>query len=161
MLLLCYDGSEGARAALEQAARLFPGQHALIACYWQPFAESNKRFAVDILELVQDADRINEREQQLVEEIAVQGAAAARQLGLEAEAAAIRIDGPIEEAILAHAEEIDASAIVLGSRSRSRLRSQILGDVANEVAQRATRPVFLVPSAGLASARRSELTRDL
>jgi nucleotide-binding universal stress UspA family protein len=161
MLLICFDGSEGARAALDEAARLFPGQRALVACYWQPFAESSKRFAIDILELVQDPDSINEREMQLVEKVAVEGAATARALGLDAESAAVRIDGPIEEAILGHAEEIGASAIILGSRSRSKLRSLILGDVANEVAQRATRPVFLVSSSGLASARRSELTRDL
>jgi nucleotide-binding universal stress UspA family protein len=159
-ILVCYDGSEGARTALEHAASLFAQGRAVVACYWQPFAETTKRFGVDILELVQDAASINEREAQLAIETAEEGAQLARAAGLQAEAQAVRIDGPIDEAILIHADALDASAIVLGARKRSSLRSVLVGAVANEVVQRATRPVFLAPSEHLAERRREDLMRD-
>jgi nucleotide-binding universal stress UspA family protein len=155
-LLICYDGSESARAALESATVIFAGHEAIVASYWQPFAASGKRLGINILELVQNAGTINEREEEVAREIAEEGAAIARAAGLSAEARAIEIDGPIDDAILNHADELDAAAIVLGSRSRTGLRSLILGNVANEIAQRATRPVLLVPSPKLASDRRAE-----
>lgn len=158
--LVCYDGSEGARAALEAMAETISAHDVIVACYWQPFAESTKRFAIDLLELVQDPSGINQREEELARAIAEEGAKHARSLGLAATGQAVRIDSPIDEAILAHAESIDAAAIVLGSRSRRTVRSLILGDVANEVVQRATRPVFVVPSSDLATRRREELTRE-
>jgi nucleotide-binding universal stress UspA family protein len=156
-LLICYDGSEGSRTALEAAARLFADRSATVACYWEPFPNGQpaKRFAVDIRELVQDADEINQREEQLAASIAEEGAELARAAGLEALAQAVKIDVPIEEAILAHADELDAGAIVMGARSRSHLRSILIGNVATEVVQRSDRPVFLVPSAELADRRRS------
>jgi nucleotide-binding universal stress UspA family protein len=157
-LLICYDGSEGARAAVETAGGLFGVRRAVVACFWQPFAARNRRFAVDILELVQNAAAINEREEQLCHEIAEEGSAMARESGLLAEPCAIRIDGPIDEAIVAHADEIDAAAIVLGAGGRSTLRSLLIGAVANGIVQQATRPVLLVPSARLASRRHEQLT---
>jgi nucleotide-binding universal stress UspA family protein len=156
--LVCYDGSEGARTALEHAADIVTPRNAVVACYWQPFAETSKRFGIDLLELVQDGASINAREEQLAEQVAAEGAELARTLGFDAEPHAVKIDGPIDEAILLHAEELDASVIVLGARKRSTLRSVLVGAVANEVLQRATRPVILVPSDTLAQRRREDLT---
>ena len=160
-ILICYDGSENARSALDAAAALFAPRTTLVVCYWEPFGANNKHFGIDILELVQDPQEINAREEQLAWTIAEAGAEIAGQAGLTAAAQAVKIDGPIDEAILVHADEIDAAAIVLGSRSRTGVRSLILGDIANEVAQRATRPVFLTPSPPLVEGRREALRRDL
>jgi len=159
-LLVCYDGSDGAKAALEAAARVSDRHEAVVACYWQPFGSSSKRFAIDIRELVQDADDINRREKGRAQQIADEGVELARSFGLDAEGCAVEIDGPIEEAILAHADEIEAAAIVLGARSRSSLRSLLIGSTSNEIVQRATRPVFLAPSARLAQRRRLELSEE-
>ncbi len=103
---------------------------------------------------MQNAETINAQEQELAAGLAAEGAAILQAAGLDAEGQAREIGGPIDEAILNHADELDARAIVLGARSRTGLRSLILGNVANEVAQRATRPVFLVPSDELARNRR-------
>jgi len=158
-LLVCYDGSEGARAALDVTVQLFPGHEAIVACYWQPFAKSGKRFGMHILELVQNAASINEQEEQLARQVAEDGAALVRAGGLSVEGRAVQIDASVDEAIIAHAEEIDALTIVLGSRSRERIRSLLLGDIANEVVQRATRPVLVAPSTRLADRRRDEFAR--
>ena len=62
---------------------------------------------------------------------------------------------PIDGAILSHADELDAHAIVLGSRSRSGLGSMLLGDVAGDVVELSDRPVFVVPSVTLAERRKA------
>jgi nucleotide-binding universal stress UspA family protein len=116
--------------------------------------------AVDLRELVENTDDVNRREAELAGRIAEEGAALAREAGLDAEARAVEIDGRIDDAVLAHADQLDAAAIVLGSRSRSSVRSLLLGSTANEIAQLATRPVFLVPSTGLAAGRRTELDSE-
>jgi nucleotide-binding universal stress UspA family protein len=154
-VLICFDGSDGARAAVETAAALFRSGDALVACYWQPFG-STKRLGIDLLEFVQDPASINEREEQIASEIAEQGAALAQAGGLTARAEAAATDSSVAEAILAHAESVGAAAIVLGSQSRSRLRSLILGSVANEIVQRAAVPVFVAPSRRLADLRRDD-----
>ena len=84
-LLLCYDGSDDGRPAIEAAARLFAGREAVVACFWQPFAAVAKRFAVSLLEVVQEADDINEREAALAQQIADEGAAIARRGGFDAQ----------------------------------------------------------------------------
>ena len=159
-LLVCYDGSEGAKAALAAAAEVLAPHASVVACYWQPFAASAKRFGLDIRELVQDPSDINRREVALAAELADEGAWLARAAGLDAEGRAVEIDGPIAEAILSYADELDATAVVLGSRSRSSIRSLLLGSIATEVVQRATRPVFLAPSPNLAGRRRDQLARE-
>jgi nucleotide-binding universal stress UspA family protein len=157
-ILLCYDGSDDAAAAIEEAAPLFAGRTAVVACFWQPFAQVAKRFAVSLLEVVQEAPSVNEREAQLAQQLAEQGAALASRLGLAAEASAVKVSDPIDEAIIAHADAIDAPLIVLGSRGRSGIGSMLLGDVAHDVVQRSTRAVMVVPSVRLSGRRREELT---
>ena len=76
---------------------------------------------------------------------------------MPAEGRAIEVSRPIDEAIIAYAEEVDAPMIVLGSRGRSGIGSMLLGDVAQDVVQRSTRMVVLVPSPRLSGRRRAEL----
>src|SRR5262249_22697116 len=158
-VLICFDGSDGAVSALEAAGSMFAGHNAVVAYYWQPFG-STKRFGVDLLEFVQDPASINEREEQTAREVAEQGVALAAAGGLAARAASVPTDSPLADAILAHAESIDAAAIVLGSQGGSRLRSLILGSTANEVVQRAAVPVFVAPSPRLADRRRADEAAD-
>jgi nucleotide-binding universal stress UspA family protein len=159
-ILLCYDGSDDARTALTTAAALLEGREAVVVCFWQPFAHLAKRFAVNLLELVQEPADVNEREATLAQQLADEGANAAREAGLLVEGRAVGVSSPIDEAIIAYADELDAPLIVLGSRGRSSIKSMLLGDVAHDIVQRSSRPVFLVPSSRLADRRREELTTE-
>jgi nucleotide-binding universal stress UspA family protein len=152
-ILLCYDGSADATAAIQEAAVVLRGRRAVVACFWQPVPQGPRRFAVNLLEVVQQTHQVNEREAQLAHERAHRGAAFANEAGLQAEARAIEISTPLVGAIIAYADEIDAPLIVVGSRGRSVFGSMLLGDVAQELVQRATRMVAVVPSARLASRR--------
>jgi len=159
-ILLCYDGSEDAADAIRAAATQFHSRSAVVAVFYQPFAQVAKRFAISLLEVVQEPTSVNEREAELAQALAEDGAAIAVQAGFAATGHAIEVTRPIDEAIIAYAEEIDAPVIALGARGRSGIGSMLLGDVAHDVAQRATRMVLLVPSPRLSGRRRQELSSD-
>ena len=56
-------------------------------------------------------------------------------------------------AILAEAEDVDASVIVIGTRGLRGLKSMVLGSVSHAVISHAGLPVLVVPSAEVAAAR--------
>ena len=153
-ILICYDGSDGARTALETAAVTFD-RPMVVACYWQSFAESQKPLGIDLLEVIQDPTSINEREHALAERFAHEGKQLLEAAGCTVDCVAVKVTTPIDGAILSHADELDAHAIVLGSRSRSGLGSVLLGDVAGDVVELSDRPVFVVPSVTLAERRKA------
>jgi nucleotide-binding universal stress UspA family protein len=159
-ILLCYDGSDDARTAINSAATLLEGREAIVICFWQPLAHIANRFAVNLLELVQDPAGVNEREATLARQVAEEGATLANRAGLQTQGRAVEVSLPIDEAIIAYADELDAPLIVLGSRGRSTIGSMLLGDVAHDVVQRSNRPVFLVPSSQLAIRRSEELATE-
>ena len=37
----------------------------VVACYWQPFAETQKPMGIELLEVIQDSASVNDREQAL------------------------------------------------------------------------------------------------
>jgi nucleotide-binding universal stress UspA family protein len=84
---------------------------------------------------------------------ATEGAERATAAGLVADPRiAVRNDG-VAGAILAVAEDLDADAIVVGTRGLTGLRSMLLGSVSHAVLQHANRSVIVVPSAAVAEAR--------
>jgi nucleotide-binding universal stress UspA family protein len=156
-VLLCYDGSDDAGTAIDLAGTMFPGRETVSVCFWQPFAQVAKRFAINLLEVVQEAESVNGRESALAQQIAEAGAEIATRAGLVSTGKAVEVSKPIDEAIIAYADEIDAPVIVLGARGRSAVGSMLLGDVAHDVVQRSTRAVLLVPSVPLSGRRRTDL----
>jgi len=147
-LMCCFDGSENATEAVETCAALFPGRETAIVCFWQPFAEVAHRYARSLLEIVQDAGSVNQREQALAEQTAAAGADLASKLGLDATPHAVEASRALDEAIIKCADELDASMIALASRGRGGVRAVLLGNVAAAVLQRSSRPVLIVPANG-------------
>ncbi len=156
-VLLCYDASEGARVAMEDAVELLGRFPALVLTVWESagsfILRHNPRGPFAIAEdVVEELDRSSSA---AADEIAREGAERARSLGLEAQPLARRAVGRAGErdettvwrAILEVAEEHRASAIVLGSRGRSELESMLLGSVSFGVVQNATLPVLVVRKA--------------
>jgi nucleotide-binding universal stress UspA family protein len=84
---------------------------------------------------------------------AIEGADRATAAGLVAQPRiAVRDDG-VAGAILAVADELEADAIVLGTRGLTGLRSLLLGSVSHAVLQHANRSVIVVPSRAVAEER--------
>jgi nucleotide-binding universal stress UspA family protein len=154
VVLVCYDGSEDARAAIEAVADVAGGHEVVVACFWQGLADVANRYAMSLLDIVQDPGSINEREQARAIRVAGEGADLARELGLDVEARAPEAYGGLDDAIIGFADEIDAHLVVIGSRGRSPVSSALLGDVSHDLVQRARRPVLVVPGRALAERRR-------
>jgi nucleotide-binding universal stress UspA family protein len=158
MILLCYDGSEDAQAAVELTLSLFAGQPVTVLAVWEPYAEviSNEGWGLGFGyapppgDFEQIDDSVRSHAQGAVDD-------AVRRLtekGFTAEGRVESMRGSVAATVLAVGDELDAGAIVLGTRGRSGIKSLLLGSVSNAVLQHADRPVLVVPSEPVAAERR-------
>lgn len=166
MILLPYDGSADARAAIDGAARLMPGAQATVLTVWEPFISTLTRtgsMGMGVIGLVGtdvDAAKIDASIRAAAFSSAAEGAQRASVAGLAAQARSEPRRADISEAILAVAAELDADMIVLGTRGLSGIKSFLLGSVSHAVVQHADRAVMVVPSPALAEQRREHLARE-
>jgi len=157
MLIICYDGSEDARAAITHAGALLGGQPATVLSVWEPFTEVVTRSSLGIVPLIPseiDMEKIDAASEQRARELAQEGAALANEAGFRAEPRTRRQDTTVAAAILAEAAAVDASAVVMGSRGLTGLKSALVGSVSHAVIQHADRTVIVVPSPPVAAERR-------
>jgi nucleotide-binding universal stress UspA family protein len=155
LLVVGYDGSEVAKAALRHAAELFPGSPVVVITVWEPGrgAMMTAGAGLDMAaaaplppdpQVVSEVDHVQEHHAEVV---AREGARIAASLGLDAEPHAIPDEMDVAEAIVDVADERDAAAVVVGSHGTSGLRSRLLGGTSRRVLGRCTRPVVVVRSA--------------
>jgi nucleotide-binding universal stress UspA family protein len=147
-VLLCYDGSAEAQAAFG-VADLVAEREVIVLTVWHPFQPGARRDSPVILTLLEDPAELDRREEEQARATAEEGASLARDAGFSAEARVVAAPGDTAEAILAFADEVDASLLLLGCRGLSGARSILLGSVANDIAQSSSRPLFFVPSPAL------------
>jgi nucleotide-binding universal stress UspA family protein len=162
LVLLCYDGSDNARRAIERAGQLLGGGEAVVLTVWESLGSA-------ILRRVQSASTELGREargiaEEVVDELDASGADAARATALEGAAlatgagfdarplfpravarAAERTAVTVWRAVLDAADEEGTELIVLGSRGRSGVKSMVLGSVSYGVVHNSGRPVLIVP----------------
>jgi nucleotide-binding universal stress UspA family protein len=160
MILVCYDGSADARAAVERAARLFPDEPATVLTVWEPFVEVVARTTVGLVPTVPDADEIDQASSKEAEQTAAEGAELASNLGMTALSRSCAQGTTTARAILAEADRLGAEAIVMGSRGLTGVKSLLLGSVSHEVIQHADRTVVVVPSPDVATSRAREVRRQ-
>jgi nucleotide-binding universal stress UspA family protein len=143
MVLIAYDGSPHARAAIAHAGETLRPGPAVVATAWTSFADSAPRAVLRhvVLPVVEDLDVAGREE---AEELAAEGAELARAAGLEAQPRAVRAGGPFFAALLEVADEIDAGVIVAGSRGRSSVAAAVLGSVSTGILHHTTRPVLVI-----------------
>ena len=140
-ILICYDGSPGAKHAIAVAGALLTGRRAVV-------------LDVGPLDLVAEtyaaagsgAASVGQAVYAGALAQAEAGATLAREAGFDAEPRA-GIDAPTWRGITEVANDIDAALIVLGSEGRSGLTELLEGSVSHDVAEHAYRPVLVVPSA--------------
>lgn len=162
MILICYDGSPDAKAAIDQGARLLQGEKATVLTIWQPFVNvvaHTPTFGLGAAAV--DSENIDEESRRTANEHAEEGVRLAREVGVEAQAR-VEAEGMTTTAqtILGVAEELAASAIVMGSRGLTGVKSLLLGSVSHAVIQHADRPVIVVPSPEVATRRARELRAE-
>lgn len=140
---------------MEQAARLFPGQSAIVLTVWEPFTEVVARTTTGfgLVPSIPDPGQIDEASRHAAEETASEGARLAGSLGLSCEPYQCSQTTTTARAILAEADRMQADAIVMGSRGLTGVKSLLLGSVSHEVIQHADRTVVVVPSPEVAKSR--------
>lgn len=143
-ILLCYDGSDDARDAIEEAGKLLSG-NAILVTVWQRLVYSMSAYGAAGMAGPGDTSEIDLKIEETSKTTAAEGLDRARAAGFDAEGATIAAEGPIWDALLKFADERDAGVIVLGSRGLGGFKSFMLGSVSHGVAHRANRPVLVVP----------------
>ena len=142
-LLFAYDGSDPAKAAIEQARRQVPaGRDALVVTAWRAFMVG---FAPDPPVHVDAA--CSEDVKNAAMQTAESGAALARANGFRTQAKAVE-GTPAWKAIVDTANDSGASLIVVGTHGRSRLAGRMGGSVASDVAAHSSQPVLVVHAPG-------------
>lgn len=146
-ILIAYDGSDGAKAAVEAAGRLFPGWRADLVCVWQSVAAVGPAGSIGVpTEVIGKACVVLERHAaDQAESVADEGATAARAAGLQPTARAIQGAGSTWAALVRLAADEQPAAVVLGSRGRSGIQSVLLGSVSSGVTHHSKLPVVVVP----------------
>jgi nucleotide-binding universal stress UspA family protein len=152
MILIAYDGSDDAKAAIEHASKLFPGESATILTVWQRFIDTMAR-AGGGLGVVVDFDEIDRDAEQGAANTAGEGAELANKAGLQASARTAVVESTVADAILNEASSTGAAAVVCGSRGFTGVKSLMLGSVSHHILQHADLPVMVVPSPAVARAR--------
>ena len=145
-VLFAYDGSTHARAAIERAGNVLQTGRAVVATAWTSFEDAApaallalpKQMVGEAVGTLDDANR------ETAEQLAAEGADLARAAGFDAEPLAVRAGGPFFAALLHTADELDAKAIVAGSRGRSSLAAAVLGSVSTGLLHHTRRPVLVV-----------------
>jgi nucleotide-binding universal stress UspA family protein len=156
MILICYDGSADAQAAIDSAGQLMRGSDATVLTIWETMLESMSRngafgFGLGMIGYTEDTG--DSAVQAAALDTATEGAKHAIAAGLVAEPRIAVRDDQIAAVILATASEVEADVIVLGTRGRGGVKSLMLGSVSNAVLHHADRPVLIIPSRAIADAR--------
>jgi nucleotide-binding universal stress UspA family protein len=142
-ILIAYDGSEDARAAVTSAGELLTPGPALIVTFWHA-AERSVSTSAGPATYAPIFGEIDELERANAQASAAEGAALAREVGFDATPVVGRSDRNVWRRILDLAAEHDARAIVLGSRGRGGLTDVLLGSVPGRVIHHSDRPVLVV-----------------
>jgi nucleotide-binding universal stress UspA family protein len=155
LILICYDGSADAKAAIEQGGGLLKGEPATVLTVWQPFDVVAARTPIGFgfVPSIPDIDEIDRLSATNARERAEEGARLAREAGFDAQPRTCSQDTTISEAILGEADAVAATAILMGSRGLTGFKSLLLGSVSHAVIQHADRTVIVVPSPQVASSR--------
>lgn len=168
MILVAYDGSVDAQAAIDRAAQIAPGAPATVIAVWEPFIGMLSRTGAigmgttaGLAGTFDDAERIDAASRKAALAIATDGAERATSAGLRAVPRCEDRHGDVANTILSVADDVDAEVVVVGTRGRGGVSSFLLGSVAHSLVQHADRPVLVVPSPALVQRRREGLQRDL
>jgi nucleotide-binding universal stress UspA family protein len=147
-VLLCFDGSEDARRAIERAGAILGGGPALVVHVWEPLSAVVLRNPLihSPGPLAEQAADLDEAGAATAERLTEEGVRVARAAGFDAAPLCVRSDQRVWPAIVRLAEERQARAVVLGSRGLSKVGSMLLGSVSNGVVHHCRQPSLVVPS---------------
>jgi nucleotide-binding universal stress UspA family protein len=140
-ILICYDGSEPARRAIDVAAGILGPRTAIVLDVAPPFTPAE---SYAVAASVAGAVELEHAHAKEAFARAAQGAQLASAAGFTATPRGT-LAAPTWEGILDVAEEIGVSVIVIGSHGRTGVQEFVEGSVSHEIARHSTLPVLVVP----------------
>ena len=143
-LLLCYEGSEDAKQAIEHAGRVLGGRDALVVTVWQPTPALSGFASAGATDSTFDFAEVDRAAADLSERVARDGVRIALQAGLHAKPVAVEASGPVWRTIVEIADLHDAAIIAMGSRGLTGLRPMRLGSVSRAIVHHADRPTLII-----------------
>jgi nucleotide-binding universal stress UspA family protein len=150
-IIIGFDGSPSARHAIAEAARVLGPRPATVVFVWDPVAPGPAGDPFGLVSPMYDPTQLDDVNQTIrtnADAIAAQGAALAREAGLDAQPRTAEMRGSIWSTILDTAQETGAELVVVGARGHSMVRSLLLGSVSNGVVHDASVPVLVLPARG-------------
>ena len=146
--LIAYDGSDAARRAVAETARLLPGRPAVVVHAWEsPLRHSMSGRALSgapVPEMREVAGDLDAWLRETAEAMAAEGGELARDAGLEATAEAIESGLSAWRVLASGAAERGAAVVVVGAEGKGRASSVLLGSVSAGLVHHAERPVLVI-----------------
>lgn len=145
-IVLAYDGSSAADAALASASRLFAGRPAVVATVWNSIVPVTPAGLAAVPPAVtpEACEKLDDAARQDATRLAEAACEVLRAGGLECSPHVLRCRGTTWSTIVDFAEESAAAVVVVGSRGMSPIKSALLGSVSSGVVHHCTRPVLVV-----------------
>jgi nucleotide-binding universal stress UspA family protein len=139
-VLIAYDGSDHAKAAIADAAlELGRGRRAIVLTVYSDL----ERYTPAIVPADPPPPGLTEVAAIHARKLAAEGAELARSLGFDA-SARVESGDPIWRRVIDVADEVDASLVVVGSHGRTGIARVLLGSVAAATASHSDRDVLVV-----------------
>ena len=155
-LVIAFDGSPAARAAVRAAGRLFPGAPAIVTFARRAPATLGQaaalaRIAVPDATIAGGLAALDRAATEEAEAVVASGHRAASEVGLRPETAIVDGAGNPWRAVRRLARERDATVVVCGSRGQGPFSRAALGSTSSGLLHHADRPVLVAPRAEAAS----------
>lgn len=152
LVLLCFDGSDDAAAAIAQAGTLLASRNALVLTVWEPVSSwepfnPGSVVGAGVSKLATEASGMDEIVEQVAKEKVEHAIGLAKAAGFSATEGRLKCGRPWR-VICDVAEEVDAGVIVLGARGQSRLESVLVGSACSAVIAHTARPVLVIEKRG-------------
>lgn len=158
-VLLSFDDSEDAEAAIARSRALLGAQSAVVVTVWEPVKtwapyDPATIISAPLERLASKELGLDQTAADVARDTVERGVKLARGAGFDAKGRVA--EGKPWRAICDIGDELDCALIVLGARGLSRVQSALLGSVSAAVTTHAGRPVLVVPRAATSNTRREQ-----